>query len=134
MHDLTHYQILGVPRDADPDQIQRAYRVRAKSAHPDTRSGDQTDEQFARLAEAYRVLSDPHLRRAYDAGLASVSVVSADVPGGSATSGNGFGHFSWHGIAGAGTGNDSDVRSEFDDLYDTFFGGVDTGEDAPPAR
>lgn len=61
MSDL--YAILGVPRDASEDDIKRAYRRKAREAHPD-RGGD--EEAFKEITRAYQVLSDPQRRARYD--------------------------------------------------------------------
>ncbi|NLR98447.1 DnaJ domain-containing protein [Rhizobium sp. P38BS-XIX] len=57
------YEILGVARDANDEQIKAAYRKRAKAAHPD--SGGDTDA-FARLQKAYELLLDPTRRKVFD--------------------------------------------------------------------
>ncbi|HEV2860226.1 MAG TPA: DnaJ domain-containing protein [Pyrinomonadaceae bacterium] len=69
----THYEVLGVPRSAKPDELKRVYYALAKRLHPDLfrRDSDeplrqQTDLAFARIAQAYDVLKDPALRAAYD--------------------------------------------------------------------
>jgi curved DNA-binding protein CbpA len=67
-----HYRLLGVARGASREEIARAWRRRARAEHPDTRpgqAGDQTARRFRALAEAYRVLSDPDRRAAYDRAL-----------------------------------------------------------------
>lgn len=61
------YEVLGVPHDADADTIKKAFRAAARTSHPDT-GGD--EEAFKALGEAYRVLSDPLLRREHDRALA----------------------------------------------------------------
>jgi curved DNA-binding protein len=58
-----HYKTLGVERSAAPDEIKRAYRKLASQHHPD-RGGDTA--KFQEIEEAYRTLSDPQLRQAYD--------------------------------------------------------------------
>ena len=58
-----HYQTLGVNRNADPDEIKKAYRRLAAKHHPD-RGGDTA--KFQQIEEAYRVLSDPQKRQQYD--------------------------------------------------------------------
>lgn len=63
----THYEILGVKRDADPEEIKRAYRRRVWQVHPDRNPGDPlAAAKFKRVTEAYEVLSDPPRRRVYD--------------------------------------------------------------------
>lgn len=59
------YDILGVPRDATPDQIRDAYRRKAKETHPD-KGG--TDESFQKVGKAFQVLKNPETRKAYDEG------------------------------------------------------------------
>lgn len=60
------YRILGVAPDADLAALKTAYRTRAKELHPDHNPSDHATEAFARLNEAYQVLSDPRRRAAYD--------------------------------------------------------------------
>ena len=62
-----YYEILDVGRDADGDQIKKAYRKLALKYHPD-RNGGSTDaaERFKEATEAYEVLKDPQKRAAYD--------------------------------------------------------------------
>jgi curved DNA-binding protein len=61
------YEVLGVPRDAEASDIQRAYRRLARRNHPDVNKDSAAEERFKDIAEAYDVLSDPDLRRRYDA-------------------------------------------------------------------
>jgi molecular chaperone DnaJ len=62
-----YYEILGVPRDASPDDIKRAYRSLARETHPDVNgSSPDAEERFKELGEAYAVLGDPDKRRRYD--------------------------------------------------------------------
>jgi len=61
----THYEILGVSRDASKAQIKTAFRELAKKYHPDVLPGLE-GTKFQKIVEAYRVLSDPIKRKAYD--------------------------------------------------------------------
>ena len=62
---MTHYEVLGVARDASPDQVRDAFRRLARAHHPDT-SASGSAESLTPINEAWRVLGDPELRRAYD--------------------------------------------------------------------
>jgi len=61
-----HYKVLGVPRDATPKEIKRAYRERVKQWHPDKNLSDRAPEVFHALHDAYLTLSDASARAAYD--------------------------------------------------------------------
>jgi curved DNA-binding protein len=62
------YEVLGVARDADADEIRRAYRALARSHHPDVSKEAGAEERFKEIGEAYAVLSDPERRAAFDRG------------------------------------------------------------------
>jgi molecular chaperone DnaJ len=62
-----YYEVLGVGRDADEDQIKKAFRGLARELHPDVNRHDHdAEERFKEVAEAYEVLSDPERRGVYD--------------------------------------------------------------------
>ncbi len=61
-----YYKILGVSRDATPEEIKRAYRKLARKYHPDVSKEPDAEEKFKAINEAYEVLKDPEKRKAYD--------------------------------------------------------------------
>jgi molecular chaperone DnaJ len=92
-----YYDRLGVPRDADADQIKKAFRRLARELHPDVNSDDpEAETKFKAAAEAYEVLSDPDRRATYDR-------YGADGLRSGGFQPSGFGSFS--------------------DIFDAFFGG-----------
>lgn len=98
------YEVLGLARDATPDDIRKAYRQAALKYHPDRNPGDASAEsRFKEATEAYQVLSDEEKRRRYDQ----------------------FGHA---GLEGMGGGADSDIFSHFQDIFSEFFGGFGGGQ------
>lgn len=68
MKDCTYYDLLGVPNDATDEQIVAAKNFLAKKFHPDANidSKFDTTAYFQNVLHAYRILSDPKKRRAYD--------------------------------------------------------------------
>ncbi len=64
-----YYQLLGLPRDATPEEIRRAYRRAAHRYHPDKNQNPGETEIFLQIQAAYQVLSNPRERAAYDAQL-----------------------------------------------------------------
>ncbi|WJI24497.1 molecular chaperone DnaJ [Thermosynechococcus sp. QKsg1] len=96
------YDILGVSRSADAEELKRAYRRLARKYHPDVNKEPGAEEKFKEINRAYEVLSDPQARANYDRfGEAGVSGVGAA----------GFSDF---GIGDMGG---------FADIFETFFGG-----------
>lgn len=94
-----YYEVLGVSRNASPEEIKAAYRATAVKFHPDRNPGNpEAEERFKEAAEAYAVLSDPNKRAHYDR----------------------FGH------AGVGeqafTGFDATVFGDFADILGNLFG------------
>jgi len=97
------YELLEVDRDAESDEIKRAYRRRARQLHPDANGGDPVAEaKFKEVSFAYEVLRDPERRARYDRyGPASF---------GQGTAGGGGGGF--------------DVDGGLGDLFEAFFGSM----------
>ena len=64
----THYDILGIPRNADPLAIRKAYLRASLRCHPDKNPGreEQAKAEFIKVGQAYAVLSDAGQRAAYD--------------------------------------------------------------------
>jgi molecular chaperone DnaJ len=63
-----YYEVLGVERKADGEEIKRAYRRLAMKFHPDRTNGDKAaaEVRFKECSEAYEVLGDENKRRRYD--------------------------------------------------------------------
>lgn len=86
-----HYQTLGVPRDATPEQIKQAFRDGALKYHPDRNRNDPAAEaEFKRINEAYSVLSDPEKKSMYDAG-----GYTAETARGPMNGENPYGQYTW---------------------------------------
>src|SRR3569833_2098073 len=67
------YDVLGLPTDADAEEIRSAYRRLARIYHPDLNHDPMAPTYMRRINEAYQVLSNPSKRAAYDAGYVSAS-------------------------------------------------------------
>ena len=61
-----YYEVLGLDRSANQEQIKQAYRQLAMKWHPDRNTAPDATDRFKECAEAYAVLSDPNKRQAYD--------------------------------------------------------------------
>lgn len=101
-----YYEILGLQKGANDDEIKKAFRKLALQYHPDRNAGDkEAEEKFKEINEAYQVLSDPQKRSQYD------QFGTADFNGG------GF----------EGGGFDFSDFGGFGDIFDSFFGGGFSG-------
>ena len=113
-----YYEVLGVEKNANADEIKKAYRKAAIKYHPDKNPGDkEAEEKFKEAAEAYDVLSNPDKRARYD------QFGHAGMNGGAA--GGGFG-----GFGGAGGFSMEDIFSQFGDIFGGHFGGFGGGRSA----
>jgi len=63
-----HYEVLGVERQATPEEIKKAYRRLARELHPDVNPSPDASDRFKLVTHAYDVLSDPQQRQQYDLG------------------------------------------------------------------
>ena len=63
-----HYEVLGVSREATPEEIKKAYRKLARQLHPDVNPSEEAAERFKDVTHAYDVLSDAEQRARYDRG------------------------------------------------------------------
>ena len=94
----TFYDILGVKKNADADEIKKAYRKLARQYHPDANQGDkEAEERFKQVQNAYDALSDPEKRKAYDRFGSTNGRGPAAGPGGVNVD---FGDFDWSGDLG----------------------------------
>jgi molecular chaperone DnaJ len=94
-----YYDVLGVPRDADEQQIKRSFRKLARELHPDVNQHDPAaEEKFKEAAEAYEVLTDAERRSVYDR----------------------YGH---DGLKSSGFDSTFQGFGSFADIFDAFFGG-----------
>jgi molecular chaperone DnaJ len=114
-----YYKVLGVARDAKPDEIKKAYRRLARKYHPDVNPGAQAEDQFKRISEAFDVLSDPKKRDIYDR-YGSYSEATERMAG---QGGPGF-DFSSFGVGGA----------SFRDIFADLFGGGGRGGGRPQPK
>ena len=92
MSKRDYYEVLGVNKGCDADDLKKAYRKLAMKYHPDRNSGDRNAEvKFKEAKEAYEVLNDPQKRQVYDQfGHQGIDQQSGGFSGGSAGFGGGF--------------------------------------------
>jgi molecular chaperone DnaJ len=131
-----YYKILGVKRDAKPDEIKKAYRRMARKYHPDVNPGDKSaEEKFKKVSEAHDVLSDEKKRKIYDRfGYYSDNLTDVpphgDAGGGGRTSANwDFTGFNWEPTSGS---TSSGGGTSFKDIFSELFGGGSKQEKEPP--
>ncbi len=108
-----YYEILNVNREADADEIKKAYRKLAIQFHPDKNPGDEVaEDKFKEATEAYEVLRDPEKRDRY----------------------NRFGHAGLEGMGSDFGGFGVNLDEVFDDVFGGLFGGFSRGTRRAPKR
>jgi molecular chaperone DnaJ len=106
-----YYVVLGVEKNANKDDIKKAFRKLAHKYHPDKKDGDEA--KFKEVNEAYQILSDDKKRAEYD--------TYGQTFGGGGAGGQGFNGFSgFGGFDPSGAGVDFDLG----DIFEQFFGGA----------
>ena len=114
-----YYELLGINKNADENEIKKAYRKLAIIYHPDKSPADKKEEyteKFKKISEAYEVLSDPEKKKKYDMfGKEAANMENGGMPGGTnpfdifkdffgedihETGGNGFHSFHMGGMPG----------------------------------
>ena len=116
-----YYQILGVAKDASPEQLKDAYRKLAHKHHPDKSGGD--EKKFKEINEAYQILSSKEKRAQYDQFGDSFSNMGQS-GGYGYPQGNPFGGFDFSEFnQGNNTGGDFGGFGDLGDIFETFFGG-----------
>jgi DnaJ-class molecular chaperone len=113
------YDVLGLRRDASPEDIKSAYRRLAKKLHPDLNPDKRVEQQFKEVTAAYDLLSDPDKRARYDRG--EIDASGAERAPFGFRSGGGRG---WSGRAGGAGSGGADINDIFgDDILGEFFRG-----------
>ena len=96
-----YYEVLGVNKNANSDQIKSAYRKLAVKYHPDKNKNDKSaEEKFKEASEAYHVLSNSERKQNYD----------------------NFGHAAFENGGGRGGFSNFDFSNHFSDIFEDFFG------------
>jgi len=115
-----YYKILGVEKNASPEEIKKAYKKKALKRHPDRVSQDKKEEaqkKFQEIGEAFEVLSDPEKKKIYDQ--VGEDGLKGDIPEG-ASGFSGFG-----GMPRGGGTTFHFTSSNADDIFRNFFGTSD---------
>jgi molecular chaperone DnaJ len=119
------YEVLGVSRDASEDEIQEAYREKAREYHPDVSDDPDAEEKFKKAKKAKEVLTDEEQRQMYDQ-LGHDRFVEAEKHG--ATDNGGAGAAGAGGMGGDPFGGGGPFGGDMGDIFETFFGGGGRGD------
>lgn len=137
-----YYQILGVKKDAKPDEIKKAYRRMARKHHPDVNPGDKSaEDKFKKITEAHDVLSDEKKRKIYDRhgyysdNLSDASPFSGGGGRGGQSANWDFSGFNWEPTPGSSRGSSSSSGgTSFRDIFSELFGGGAKPQEKEPPR
>ncbi len=117
----NYYELLGITKNASPEDVKKAFRTLAHKYHPDKKGGDEA--RFKEVNEAYGVLSDDKKRAEYDAyGRVFSGGNGFSAEGGSASDGEGF-DFSNFAQGQGFNGNANGFEFDLGDIFSDFFGG-----------
>src|SRR5204863_5627869 len=119
------YKVLGVKKDAKPDEIQKAYRRLARKYHPDVNPGDKAaEDRFKHMSEAFDVLSDPKKRKVYDRfGQYSDNLANAAEAGATGSTYTRGAPFDFSGFDFGGATSQGAGSGSFRDIFADLFGG-----------
>ena len=113
MSKRDYYEVLGVNKSVNKEEIKKAYRKLALKYHPDKNKGDKgAEEKFKEASEAYHVLSDDKRKANYDQ----------------------FGHAAFEGAGGQGGFGNFDFSSSFTDIFEDVFGDFGFGSSFDPRK
>lgn len=114
------YDVLGVSRDADEDEINKAFRKKAAKYHPDVSDEPDAEEKFKQAKKAKEVLTDEQKRSAYDQ-MGHDRFEQAEKRGGFDGGAGGAGGFG--GAGAGGFGGAGGAGGGLGDIFEQFFGG-----------